>query len=57
MVLQAYLVCAVEGTQFQGLRAGSGAHRSPATSMRDSHSDLHVGLFCVVGEASHYGFQ
>lgn len=29
MVPQAYLVCAVEGTQFPGLRAGSGAHRAP----------------------------
>lgn len=57
MVPQAYLVCAMEGTQFPGLRAGSGAHRSPATPARDSHSELHVGLFCAVGEASHYAFR
>lgn len=30
-VLQAYSVCAVEETQLPGLRAGSGARRSPAT--------------------------
>lgn len=39
-VPQAYSVCAVEGTQFPGLRAGSGAHRSPAAPTRDSQSEL-----------------
>lgn len=39
-VLQVYSLCAVEGTRFPGLRAGSGARRSPATPARDSHSEL-----------------
>lgn len=45
------------GDTVAGVKSWQWGAQEPSYPRRDDHSELRVGLFCVVGEASHHGFR